>query len=73
MKKILKNFAESLISRDQMKKIKGGCESGTCDVSITCSSGSKTISCGGSNGKCKSSNNEVPEWVQCDNDSKVYC
>lgn len=28
MKKILKNFAESLISRDQMKKIKGGCEAG---------------------------------------------
>ena len=27
----------------------------------------------GSNGKCKSSNNEVPEWVQCDNDPKVYC
>ncbi len=30
MKKFLLNFADSLISRDQMKKVKGGCGSGYC-------------------------------------------
>lgn len=30
MKKILSNFADSLISREQMKSVKGGC--GTCTI-----------------------------------------
>ncbi len=41
MKKILSNFVDSLISRDQMKKVKGGCGNGTCAWAgtITCSNG----------------------------------
>ncbi len=32
MKKFLSNFADSLISRDQMKSVKGGCGGSTCTI-----------------------------------------
>lgn len=60
MKKILLNFADSLISRDQMKSVKGGCgESDSSCTSKICYNPSipqdsgNCISCGSNSGDCK--------------------
>lgn len=64
------------LTRDEQKKVVGGygsIGSGMCTIEITCNA-SKKISCSSNSGKCKASGaNEVPGWVQCDNDAKINC
>jgi len=77
MKKKLMNFADSLLSREQMKKVKGGYEdgeqpnAGSCTKSMTC--GTITTTCTSATGACSSSSQyETQKWIKCDND-KYTC
>lgn len=47
MKKNLSNFADSLISRDQMKSVKGGCGNGSGYCVCSTWPGSGEYNCGG--------------------------
>lgn len=77
MKKVLLNFADNILSKNEMKSLKGGYPysggGGYCSITITCNS-TKKITCSSFSGKCNSSGaNEVQGWVQCDNDAKIKC
>lgn len=66
MKKLLMNFADSLLSREQMKKVKGGYDvDGSCTHTLTCSPINK--SCTSQTGNCKSSSQyATTPWIECD-------
>jgi hypothetical protein len=66
MKKKLINFAENIISKEQMSKIKGGCGGdGSCSASLDC--GNSQITCNSLQGNCQTSHSsETVPWIKCD-------
>ncbi len=69
MKKVISNFGDATLSREQMKEVKGGNEElggGSCTAGCP-NTGGATLSCTSTNGLCsKSEAHEVKQWIKCD-------
>lgn len=75
MKKMLLKFSDGILSRSQMKEVKGGYgESGYDTCTLSCTVGPITKSCTSTSGNCSSSAyGEASPWIKCDLDPKLYC